>query len=370
MIYLSRFSPRGASALAFCVVLLLCVLGCASADVGVAVGVRSGPLVVELADFHDALSPYGEWIWMPNWGWVWRPWGLAVGWVPYSYGRWLYTDWGWYWDSSWDWGWAPFHYGRWRCDAVWGWVWLPGRTWAPAWVAWRHRPGWIGWAPLSPPDGWRAEAALTLDGAEPEAAAWSFVAAADLLSPRLVGRIAPRARNVTLLDGSQMLRRFETRQGHAVERGLPPELVERETGRVVERRTIEEPRPSAVGRRGEVTRDAVRPYRPVVNGGPVQPSPATIAPAPVPDARSRARVETWARDEQKRLEQTQRRERRAPPAGVTADELARRHEAERSALEREVERRQKWSPPPAQAAAKPKTKPKNPGRKPPPEGRG
>ena len=336
--------------------------GCVSA--GVSVGVRSGPLVVDLGYFHDELSPFGDWVWGAEWGWFWRPWGVGTGWVPYSYGRWIYTDWGWYWDSYWDWGWAPFHYGRWRCDPIHGWVWLPGRTWAPSWVAWRHRPGWIGWAPLAPATGWDAGVEIALDGGEPEVAAWSFVPDDRLLDPRLERRIALRARNATLIEATQLALRFERHDGHARERGLAPEIVEHSTGRVIERRRIEDTAPSAARRLDKVTREAVRPYRPTVQAAPARPAPATVAPPAAPDARSRARVESWAREEQRRLDRAQQQERRRPPTGVSDGELARRQEAERRALRNEVERRQKWSAP-ASPKAQPKPKPKPPRSKPP-----
>ena len=88
--------------------------------------------------FFDDLAPYGDWIHSPDYGWVWRPRAVPSGWRPYTDGRWVWTDDGWTWLSDWDWGWAPFHYGRWYYDDGYDWVWVPGLTWAPAWVAWRH----------------------------------------------------------------------------------------------------------------------------------------------------------------------------------------------------------------------------------------
>src|SRR6185312_1206977 len=100
--------------------------------------------------FYDALSPYGQWVNMPNYGYVWIP-NAGVGFVPYSnYGHWVYTDYGWTWVSDYSWGWAPFHYGRWSYDPYYGWYWIPDVYWGPAWVAWRHCDGYYGWAPLGP----------------------------------------------------------------------------------------------------------------------------------------------------------------------------------------------------------------------------
>src|SRR5262249_40920909 len=104
-------------------------------------------------NFRGALSPYGEWISVPGVGEVWRPFERVVGgdFQPYSTnGHWVYTDYGWTWESDYSWGWAPFHYGRWVYRPRWGWMWRPGREWGPAWVQWRQGGGYLGWAPMGP----------------------------------------------------------------------------------------------------------------------------------------------------------------------------------------------------------------------------
>src|SRR6266496_4345326 len=87
--------------------------------------------------FYDELSPYGEWIDYPEYGYVWVP--EVDDFRPYSTGgHWVWTDdYGWMWASDYDWGWAPFHYGRWTYDDWYGWIWVPGYEWSPAWVEWR-----------------------------------------------------------------------------------------------------------------------------------------------------------------------------------------------------------------------------------------
>jgi hypothetical protein len=113
---------------------------------------------VSMQQFDQALSPYGEWLVVPQYGRVWRPYSAVVGadFRPYTTGgRWVYTAHGWTWASRWSWGWAPFHYGRWAHDAFRGWVWVPDTTWGAAWVDWRYGDGYVGWAPLAPV-GWRA----------------------------------------------------------------------------------------------------------------------------------------------------------------------------------------------------------------------
>jgi hypothetical protein len=100
--------------------------------------------------FYDQLSPYGEWVNYPNWGFVWIP-NAGPDFVPYStQGHWILTDDGWTWMSDYSWGWAPFHYGRWDYDQYYGWFWVPGNEWGPAWVSWRIADGYYGWAPMEP----------------------------------------------------------------------------------------------------------------------------------------------------------------------------------------------------------------------------
>src|SRR5512133_2113883 len=103
--------------------------------------------------FYDSLSPYGTWVNVSGYGRCWRPTVAVVnvGWEPYfDSGRWVYTDYGWYWVSDYSWGWAPFHYGRWFRHASWGWCWAPDTIWGPSWVAWRYSDAYCGWAPLPP----------------------------------------------------------------------------------------------------------------------------------------------------------------------------------------------------------------------------
>ena len=103
--------------------------------------------------FYDDLAPYGTWVELNGLGWCWQPRVVVLnhGWRPYcDSGYWVYTDAGWYWQSSYSWGWAPFHYGRWQMHPRCGWVWMPDRVWGPSWVVWRSEGDHCGWAPLPP----------------------------------------------------------------------------------------------------------------------------------------------------------------------------------------------------------------------------
>ena len=100
--------------------------------------------------FYSSLGSYGEWIEVNGGLRVWHPIGVSAEWRPYLLGRWVWTDYGWYWVSSEPFGWATYHYGRWYFDDYYGWVWLPDDVWGPGWVEWRNDDSYIGWAPLPP----------------------------------------------------------------------------------------------------------------------------------------------------------------------------------------------------------------------------
>jgi hypothetical protein len=115
-----------------------CVLPCrAEVDVSVT------------ANFPD-LDNYGEWIYMPGYGTVWRP-DADPEWRPFMYGRWSYTNDGWMWNSDEPFGWIVSHYGNWYYSDDMGWVWVPGYDWSPARVDWYVTDNEIAWAPLFPP---------------------------------------------------------------------------------------------------------------------------------------------------------------------------------------------------------------------------
>ena len=106
---------------------------------------------INIGTFYDDLAPYGNWVSYHD-RYVWIPEDVDARWRPYTEGHWAYTRrYGWIWVSDEDFGWATYHYGRWGFARDIGWYWLPGRVWAPAWVAWSYDDDDIAWAPL-PPD--------------------------------------------------------------------------------------------------------------------------------------------------------------------------------------------------------------------------
>jgi hypothetical protein len=144
------------------------------------------PAAPRLAVFGRALDDLGEWVEVGQLGRAWRPSGVPSDWQPYFHGSWTYTEDGWFWVTDEPWGWATYHYGRWTFDEGYGWVWVPGRVWAPAWVAWRWSAEAIGWAPL-PPVG------------PPLSAFWTFVPAARFVGERVEETALPAVRTPLLL---------------------------------------------------------------------------------------------------------------------------------------------------------------------------
>ena len=109
---------------------------------------------------YDDLDDYGDWRDDSNYGHVWFPNQVAVGWAPYHEGHWDWiSPWGWTWVDDSSWGYAPFHYGRWvSVGGRWGWVAGPvavRAVYAPALVVFiGGGPGGfggnVGWFPLGP----------------------------------------------------------------------------------------------------------------------------------------------------------------------------------------------------------------------------
>jgi len=98
------------------------------------------------------LARYGEWIDVPAFHQVWRPY-VTADWRPFSYGHWVWDDY----DNAWAWvsyepyGWLVYHYGNWDYEPGYGWLWIPGNDWSPARVEWMTYGDFAGWAPLPPP---------------------------------------------------------------------------------------------------------------------------------------------------------------------------------------------------------------------------
>jgi hypothetical protein len=119
-----------------------------------------------LRDESYALDENGRWERVYYEGaerWFWRPTTVALGWSPFTVGRW--TDW--YGDQTWipaePFGYVTHHYGNWVYVRNY-WYWAPpvvsvrvglpllnvGFFWYPGRVSWIHTGPYVGWVPLAP----------------------------------------------------------------------------------------------------------------------------------------------------------------------------------------------------------------------------
>jgi hypothetical protein len=95
-------------------------------------------------DFDTAmglLNPYGTWAKVDG-KWAWTPLDHAA---PYTHGRWLYTEFGWFWKGTTPTSWLTEHYGFWKRNADKVWAWYPGPDWLPQTVEIRSSTDGVGW---------------------------------------------------------------------------------------------------------------------------------------------------------------------------------------------------------------------------------
>jgi hypothetical protein len=95
-------------------------------------------------DFDKALqllNPYGTWSKIDD-QWAYTPLDREA---PYTNGRWLYTEYGWYWKGNHAHSWLTEHYGFWKRGADKVWSWYPGTSWLSEIVEFRATPTHIGW---------------------------------------------------------------------------------------------------------------------------------------------------------------------------------------------------------------------------------
>lgn len=178
--------------------------------------------------FYDQLSPYGNWINYPGYGYVWMP-NAGPDFRPYSTnGNWIYTDAGWTWASNYSWGWAPFHYGRWFYEDGYGWMWMPGNEWAPAWVSWRGSGDYYGWAPMGP----RISVDVALNSYTPPAYYWNFVPRQYVGNPGWHNYNVEVNRNVTIINNTTIINNYSgtNRSRYAFAPGPDPNEVRRVSG--------------------------------------------------------------------------------------------------------------------------------------------
>jgi hypothetical protein len=331
----------------------LVAVGCAAGFTSS--GESSAPVddASSISFYFDDLAPYGTWVDLTPYGWVWVPVDTPVGWRPYTVGYWTYSDEGWLWVSEDPWGWIPYHYGRWTWDRDYGWLWVPGDVWAPAWVAWRYGPGWVGWAPLPPDVSWRPDIGLMYTDPDLDRHIhkyrWCFTPAGDFGTTRERVRVEPASRNVTLLGTTRNVTKYAAAP-RPIEEGMNPDLIaERGGSPIVPLPIVDSPNPIHV--QGVTFRErSLEVYRPKAGVTEtvrerVRNVPAAERPLPPRQAMDRLKqqqtqIDDVVKEQRKELADEHAREMQQRPTGASAEELKRRQDAEIRA-QREVEVRQK-----------------------------
>lgn len=190
----------------------------------IAMGVRFG----HAGYFYGSLRPYGEWIELESGFYGWRPVRVRAGWRPYMNGRWVWTDYGWYWMSYEPFGWAVFHYGRWYHDEYYGWIWIPDDVWGPAWVEWRSNDDYIGWAPLPPYAHFSISIGIrfTTRWYAPSNY-WCFVRYGHFSANRIDGYVVDEGHTRRLIRTTRSAVRYEVDRDRIINRGIDREVIER-----------------------------------------------------------------------------------------------------------------------------------------------
>ena len=189
--------------------------------------------------FYNQLSPYGQWVENPDYGYVWIP-IAEQGFTPYlTNGYWALTDYGWMWVSNYNWGWATFHYGRWDFNDYYGWFWVPDNEWGPSWVTWRRSEGYYGWAPMRP--GVSINISFGSYNDEPSNR-WVFVKDRDFERHDIDRNYVDRSNNITIINNSTVINKtyYDDKRRTTYVTGPGRRDVEKVTGRTIKPFTVRE----------------------------------------------------------------------------------------------------------------------------------
>ena len=213
--------------------------------------------------FYDQLAPYGNWVDLNPYGYVWTPSHMGYRWRPYSDGHWVWTDDGWTWIANEEWGDIPFHYGRWGWDNDLGWYWVPGTVWGPAWVSWRTSDQYMGWAPLPP--GFEFNVGMNFNSLSVNIPLnfWVFIQGPHFQDLDLNPYVLPFERNQTIVNFTSMHNNMYSRNNRIVNEGMGLDEVRRVTGRAVPTYALQNAaqagRMKIVGQQVQVFRPAILP---------------------------------------------------------------------------------------------------------------
>jgi len=150
-------------------------------------------------DFDTALqllNPYGTWSKIDG-KWAYTPRDHQA---PYTNGRWIYTEYGWYWKGRLPHSWVTEHYGYWKRDANKVWSWYPGPFWLPEIIELRATSEYIGWRSGEVDnDGNFVEPPIDRYSKTDE---WTFVTLAQFANPITPDLVAPLDVTRTQLEDS------------------------------------------------------------------------------------------------------------------------------------------------------------------------
>lgn len=215
-----------------------------------------------MGSMYEQLSPYGNWVYMDPYGYVWAPRNMGYRWRPYTDGHWVMTDFGWTWIANEPWGFIPFHYGRWGFDNDFGWFWVPGTVWGPAWVSWRSNDQYMGWAPLPPGIEFHAGMDFSSISVGIPGQFWIFLQASHFLDNDLYRYTLPYERNVTIINYTVINNNIFLRDNRIMNEGVGIDVVRRITRREVPRYVIQDVRQPGrtrfAGKNIEIFRPALR----------------------------------------------------------------------------------------------------------------
>ncbi len=199
--------------------------------------------IVQVGYFYHHLRPYGEWIEFEPGFYAWRPSITRIGWRPYMVGRWVWTDYGWYWVSHEPFGWVVFHYGRWYYDDFYDWIWIPDYVWGPAWVEWRYSDSYVGWAPLPPYARFSITVGIrfTTRWSAP-VHYWNFVETRRFTDHSLDRHVEPVERTRRMFGYTRSGGRYEVSGNRIINRGVDRDLIERSINSRIERVDVRESR--------------------------------------------------------------------------------------------------------------------------------
>ncbi len=216
---------------------------------------------MDMDSVYNYLSPYGSWVNMEPYGYVWTPRHMGYQWRPYSDGHWVMTDDGWTWIPNEEWGAIPFHYGRWGYDDGFGWYWVPGNVWAPAWVSWRWSDQYAGWAPLPPGVEFGAGMDFASISFNIPSRFWVFIEAPHFLDRDIYHYTLPYERNVTIVNYTSIHNNMSFRNNRVFNGGIDANVVQRVTRQQIPHYAIQDVRQPGQAR---VTGNNVEVYRPAI----------------------------------------------------------------------------------------------------------